>query len=280
MKSYATIFALTLAACFALQGTALKVVGGRFTKNESNFFSSLGRIQAGTVGKPDVMLLGSSITGRLPDRANGFEGFANMGCDGGSAVDALRAIDSGILPVSPTLVIEANTLPLALGKPPTEISAAMRRPWFQLGLRSPNLAAYARPAGFFYSMLLARRTGDYGNPGSAGDLGVKSSPKPLAGETVAGLDPQEKDLKDELVGIIRRLSSRSSRIVFVWLPPARQEGSEMPDWIHALIAETDSLWWDLGNEANRDLVTLTDGVHMAAPSAARTVVSLSKALQR
>lgn len=39
------------------------------------------------------------------------------------------------------------------------------------------------------------------------------------------------------------------------------------------------LYWDLGQEAAAGTVTLTDGVHMAAPSAARTMRSLQKGMR-
>jgi len=274
---YALPFVLALIACFGLQALALRASGGRFTKSESNFFSSVGRIQAGTVGKPEVMLLGSSITGRLPDRANGFEGFANMGCDGGSAVDALRAMDLGILPTAPLLVVEANTLERELNGQSSEVAAAMEGGWFWVGKKVPAFSAYARPAAFFYSILLARRTGDYGDPASGEDLKVSSSPMPLERNLAMQLSNKEAALKEELVAITRRLKERGCGVVFAWLPPARGE-AKIPDWIHALIAESSSLWWDLGNEADPSLVTLTDSVHMAAPSAARTVISIRKGL--
>ena len=263
--------------CFATQHLALRASGGRFTKSESNFFSSVGRIQAGTVGTPEVMLLGSSITGRLPDRANGFEGFANMGCDGGSAVDALRAMDRGILPVAPLIVVEANTLERELNGQSSEVAAAMEGGWFWAGKKVPAFSAYARPAAFFYSILLARRTGDYGDPASGEDLKVSSLPMPLERNLAMQLSNKEAALKEELVAITCRLKERGCGVVFAWLPPARGEG-KIPEWIHALIVDSDSLWWDLGNEADSSLVTLTDSVHMAAPSAARTLISLREGI--
>lgn len=274
---YTLTFAIALALCFAAQHLALRASGGRFTKSESNFFSSVGRIQAGTLGTPEVMMLGSSITGRLPDRANGFEGFANMGCDGGSAVDALRAMDLGILPATPLIVVEANTLERELNGQSSEVAAAMEGGWFWVGKKVPAFSAYARPAAFFYSILLARRTGDFGDPASGEDLKVSSLPMPLERNPAAHLTSKEAALKDELVAITRRLKERGSRVVFAWLPPARGEG-KIPEWIHALIVDSDSLWWDLGNEADPSLVTLTDSVHMAAPSAARTVISLREGI--
>jgi len=276
---YPSIIIFTLVLCFSAQLLALRASGGRFTKSESNFFSSVGRIQAGTVGTPEVMLLGSSITGRLPDRAQGFAGFANMGCDGGSAVDALRAMDRGNLPVAPLLVVEANTLGRELNGQMSEVAAAMEGGWFRVGMKVPAFSAYARPAAFFYSILLARRTGDYGDPASGEDLKVSSSPMLLERNPAARMTPAEAALKEELVAITRRLKERGCGVVFVWLPPARSEGM-IPDWIHALIAESGSLWWDLGQEADPSLVTLTDSVHMAAPSAARTVISLRNGLPK
>lgn len=273
---YAFILLLALAGCFGLQLLALKAVGGRTTKSESNFFSSLGRIQAGTVGEPKVMLLGSSITGRLPDRANGYEGFANMGCDGGSAVDALLAIDQGILPLAPILVIEANTLPLALGGHPSEVGLAMSRPWFKVGTEFPLLSAYARPAAFAYSKLLAHKIGGFDST-NAEDLKVSTVPTHLESPSKPILGA-ERALVDELVPAIARMQQNGTRIVFVWLPPGRGEGSPPPSWIRALVSESGSEWWDIGNDCDSSLVTLTDGTHMSASSAAKTVVTLRKGL--
>lgn len=277
---HAFIVILTLAACFGIQALALRAVGGRTTKSESNYFSSLGRIQAGSTGKPGIMLLGSSITGRLPDRANGFEGVANMGCDGGSAVDALRAMDRGLLPAAPVLVVEVNTLHRALDPIPSEVGQAMDSPWFQAGVRVPGVSAYARPAGFFYSALLARKIGGFGDPVTGPDLGVSSRP----GRPELAVDEDEihgeRALADEIVQYIRNLGSRGSRVVLVWLPPGRGAGSPTPSWIAKIVRDSGAEWWDLGTEADPAVVELTDGVHMSAHSAARTVITLKKGLQR
>ncbi len=277
---YLRLLLLTLAACFAAQSLALRAVGGRTTKSESNFFSSLGRIQAGAQETPKVMVLGSSVTGRLPDRAQGFPGVANMGCDGGSAVDALRAMDESILPNAPNLIIEANTLQLALKEVPTEIGQAMRAPWFKVGLRVSALSAYARPAAFFYSKLLTRRIGDFSTAGSEANLGVASRPREVTGSPQVGLAQREEELIAEVAAIIKRLQAKGSQAVIVWLPPARGDNTPPPPWILELARRSGSPYWDLGQEAALGTVTLTDGVHMAAPSAARTMVSLMKTLPR
>lgn len=277
---YALILTITLALCFTAQSFALRTVGGRTTKSESNFFSSLGRIQAGARDMPDMMILGSSITGRLPDRAQGFSGTANMGCDGGSAVDVLRAMDEGILPAAPTLIIEANTLHLALEEKSTEIAHAMRAPWFKAGLRVPALSAYARPAAFLYSKLLVRRIGTFSAAGFESDLGVESRPSEVMVSPHVGITPREEKLIDEVAAILKRLQARGSRAVIVWLPPARSDGSEAPPWVLKLAHRSKTPWWDLAQDAETGTVSLTDGVHMDSASAARTLVAILKIVPR
>ena len=272
---YLRLLLLTLAACFATQSLALRAVGGRTAKSESNFFSSIGRIQAGATGSSNVMLLGSSITGRLPDRAQGYPGWANMGCDGGSAVDALRAMDEGILPTAPLLVIEANTLHLALEAKSTEIGQAMRGPWFKAGMELPSLSAYARPSAFFYSKLLEQRIGGFGLQ-EGEDLGVTSRPERINEPPNAHLTSRQIELIKEVHSILERLKAKGSEAVIVWLPPARGDNSPPPLWILEMARQCGIPYWDLGQQVVPGTITLTDGVHMAAPSAARTMKSLQR----
>jgi len=269
MMKYLSVLLFGLCVCFAIQGAALHAVGGRTVKSESNFFSSLGRIQAGSRGNPQIMMLGSSITGRLPDRAQGFEGLANLGCDGGSAADTLRAIDEGRLPVAPVLLIEANSLQVAL-RGENEVASAMREPWFQVGTKIPCLSAYARPAAFTYSPLLARRTGSYRIAGSD-DLQVDSGPgRPPEDWVDEPLSNQERNLAGELSEKIRSIQERGVRIVFLWLPPARPLRTPPAPWIRWLVKESGGEWWDLAKSMPPEMVRLTDGVHMDAATAGRT----------
>ncbi|MBC8125662.1 MAG: hypothetical protein H8M99_00735 [Gloeobacteraceae cyanobacterium ES-bin-144] len=272
---YTLVLALTLTACFAAQCFALRAVGGRTNKSESNFFSSIGRIQAGASGKVHAMILGSSITGRLPDKAQGYAGWANMGCDGGSAVDALRAMDEGILPIAPLLVIEANTLQLALNTKPTEIGQAMHKPWFKVGMEIPALAAYARPAAFFYSKLLERRTGGF-DIEAGKDLGVTSKPMMVTQPPNAELSARQIELIKEVRLILVRLKAKGCTAIIVWLPPARGDNTPPAPWILEMARQCGIPYWDLGQQAAPGTVTLTDGVHMTSQSAALTMQSLKK----
>lgn len=274
---YSAIFLIVTASCFVLQAVALHRVGGRTTKSESNYFSSIGRIQAGAIGEPEVMLLGSSITGRLPDRTNGYEGFANMGCDGGNAVSILHAIDKGLLPSAPVLIVEANTLNQALDGLESEIGIAITRTWFKVGVSLPCFSAYARPSAFVYSKLLKRKIGQFGSAGDKADLNISTNPVVLEKQAKATHE-EERDLINDLLPVIQRLRERGIRIVFIWLPPERQTGYPVPPWIKSLVFQSGSEWWDLGADAEPNLVTLTDGIHMSAESAALTIRSIKKGL--
>lgn len=276
-RKYLAIVVVMLACCFMAQMYALHLCGGRPGKCESNYFSSLGRIQAASVGKPEVLFLGSSITGRLQDRSQGYGDAANMGCDGGSAVDALRAIDHGILPSAPWIVIEANTLHLALTKKTSEISKTMQTKWFQVGMHVPCLASYARPSAFFYSKLLSKRIGSSADLSKTEGLSVTSKPAKVEQMTDGEILPEQRILGSEITTLIKRIESKGSRVMIVWLPPGRKTAAA-PAWILDVAKQSDCYWWDLGQDAPANEIELTDGVHMAVPSASRTSVSLIEAV--
>jgi hypothetical protein len=223
MSRHLIAFVTVLAACFGAQTLALRLAGGRTVKSESNYFSSIARLQTETRNKPRIMLLGSSMTGRLADRAADIPGVANLGCDGGSPVITLRAIDRGLLPAAPVIVVEANSLTFELEGRGREIAAAIDSGWFQLGGRFPNLGATARPTAFAYSWLMARRAGSA--PVSSTE-GLPISTKPELLSAAPALDPLAAALAEELAGILRRLEKRGSRVVIVMLPPGAETDAE------------------------------------------------------
>jgi len=275
---YLIPFILTLAACFGVQALALQMSGGRTLKSESNFFSSVGRIQAGAHSKQDIMVLGSSITGRLPDVAQGFSGISNMGCDGGNGIDSLRAIDKGILPSARWIFVEANTLQLSLNPKRTEISRTMESQWFQYGIEHPLISAYARPAAFFYSKLLSKKIGSYAASDADRGFGFNTLPSPAIAPQNADLTANQKALISETSEIITRLREKGSEVIFVWLPPARADDQQLP-WILSMAADSQSYWWDLGQSVPKEEIKLTDGVHMDATSATRTTGELLHAVE-
>jgi hypothetical protein len=278
MNSYPFILIATVCGCVGLQMAALRSVGGRTAKSESNFFSSVARIQSGTRGTPEVMFLGSSITGRLPDRTQGFEGVANLGCDGGSAADALRAMDRGLLPAAPLLMIEGNTIFLGIGGKETEIAQAMKSPWFAFGQRFEPFSATARPAAFTYSKLLAGKIGTAGSPD-----GVPEPPatRPYVPEenAVQTANEGEQTLVEELAAIIGRLQKRGSKCWMLILPPRIEPGGNQHNLVVAIAARARIPFWDLGSGIPQERIALTDGIHMAPESAALTVREVMRELK-
>lgn len=263
----------TVVLCFAAQSMALRAIGGRTAKSESNYFSSIARIQAGVRDNPDIMLLGSSITGRLPDRVNGFSGVVNLGCEGGSAVDTLRAIDQGILPVAPTIVIEGNTIFLAVGAGETEVAEAMRSRWFAVGLRSSSLSATARPAAFAYSALMARKVGSMGG-GPRRELDLGSRPAvPVTGSPAGSF--LEELLLEELVGVLGRLRSDGTSVLVVFYPQGRNSPPvRRKELAIELAARAGVPFWDLTVGLETDAVGFTDGTHLDPASATAVTMTL------
>lgn len=270
--AYWLALVLGLVACFGAQTLALRLTGGRTTKSESNFFSSVARLQSGIRGTPRVMLLGSSITGRLPDRNRGFEGVGNLGCDGGSAAETLRAMDKGIIPRAPRIIVEGNTLYRAVGAGETELAAALDKRWFRTGVERPNLGAAGRPSSVAYTLLMERKMGR-ADAGSATALAASSRPAAVSGDA-ASVSRAEDALLDELSGILRRLSAAGTKIIIVMLPPGAQAGTPNRVLPEELARRSGVPFWDLAAAIPAGAVRLTDGVHMDPASAAATLRTL------
>jgi len=271
--SYTLTLTLTLAACFGLQSFALHRSGGKTNKSESNFFSSLARIQTGIRSQPEVMLLGSSITGRLPDRSSGFAGVANLGCDGSSAADTLEAMDAGRLPIAPKLIIEGNTLYRSASGATSEIGRAIASPWFQVGNQIPNLGATARPAAFAYSRLLAGKIGL--SPGPVGEaLPCRSLPHVAveAQDLPAAADPWVS----KLAALLKRLEARGCQCLLVIIPPGANGNSLNIRIPRELSRRSQVPLLDLTDGLPPGAVLLTDGVHLAPQSAAETLRAILK----
>jgi hypothetical protein len=275
--TYALTLTFSLAACFGLQTLALHLVGGRTTKSESNFFSSIARIQTGAAEPvAEVFLAGSSLTGRFPSRSEEFPDVANLGCDGESAAVVMRAIDKGILPLPPVLVIEGNTLYREQGARESLVAQVMDSPWFGVGRKVPNLGATARPSAFAYSILLEKKVG-------SADDGEKL---PLPVPAVAMIPPpntkplpeKAEELIAELAAIIGRFRERGCRMLIVQLPPGSEADTMYTRIPYALSHTAQIPLLDLCKDLPPGSVRYTDGVHMAPASAAAALRSIRIAL--
>lgn len=273
MTSYIAAFIIVLAACFGAQTLALRLSGGSTVKSESNYFSSIARIQTETRSPARIMLLGSSMTGRLVSET---PGIANLGCDGGSAVVTLRAMDRGLLPAAPVLLIEANTLSYELEHRGHEIAAAIDSDWFRLGSRHANFGATARPTAFAYSWLVARRSSSVA--ATADLLPITTKPARLDSAQCPALEPAVSALVDDLSAILQRLEQKGSRVFLIMLPPGVESSGVQSTLPRALACRSGVPWWDLNDGLPAGEVAFTDGLHLDAPSAAKVLATLVRAV--
>lgn len=263
------------AICFGVQSIALRASGGKTVKSESNYFSSIARLQTESQGKPQVMMLGSSLTGRLGDRAQHFDGVANLGCDGGSAVVTLRAMDNGTLPTAPLLIIEANSLSFELEHRGKEIGEAIDSRWFGVGIKTPSLGATARPTAFAYSWLMARSSGNSA-PTDMEFLPIDTQPGIQDPSSAPDLDAKEAAVVDEVAAILGRLRKNGSDILLVMIPPGAKADSSQMRIPLALAAKSGIPWWDLTAGLPPDAVDYSDGLHLDAASAQKVMLTLMR----
>ncbi len=266
------------AICLGAQALALRASGGKTVKSESNYFSSIARLQTESQGNPRIMMLGSSLTGRLGDRAQHFDGVANLGCDGGGAVVTLRALDKGILPVAPLLIIEANSLVFELEGRGKEIGEAINSRWFEVGIKTPALGATARPAAFGYSWLMARSSGS--SPNTDRDyLPITTRPGILDPSNQPKLDPKETALVDEVAAILGCLEKSGSKILLVMIPPGAAADSAQMRIPKAVAVKSGLPWWDLTDNLPPGSVAFSDGLHLDAASAQKVMLTLMRELE-
>ena len=218
------------------------------------------------------------MTGRLPDRSQGFVGVANLGCDGSSAVDTLRAMDAGILPSAPVLIIEGNTLYRSVNAEPNEIARVMDSPWFNIGKHVQNLGATARPAAFVYSKLMAHKLGA-GRQTATIEITPSNAPSIPIGSPPT-LSHAESLLIDELFALLSRLKNRGSKFIITVIPPGGNSDSASVRLPMALALKAQVPYWNIHHGLQEDTISYTDGIHMNPSSAATIMTLLSKATTR
>jgi hypothetical protein len=275
-RLYLIGFLATAALCLAAQSTALRKSGGSTVKSESNYFSSIARLQSHPSTPPKAMLLGSSLTGRLADRGTLHPSIANLGCDGGTAVITLRAIDQGLITPAPTLVIEANTLSYELEGRGREIANAIRTPWFSVGKSIPNLSATARPTAFAYSWLMAKRgEGPTTTPPNP-LLQFPNSPNIPTTLPFPSITPQADKLTTELSAILSRLQKRDITLILVMLPPGREPSSIDLQIAAQLSAKNSIPFWDMSQNLPPNSLGYTDGIHLDTPGARQVSAAITR----
>jgi hypothetical protein len=274
LKKFLAGMTLALSLCFAAQACLYYLLNGGTGKGESNYFSTLSRFQAAAAPAAKIAFAGSSITGRIPGREAGNDKVANLGSDGGPALDGIRTLVNGSIAAPRCLVIETNTLYGGVGSGETSISGCAKRPWFYVGARIPLLGASARPTAMLYSKLLRRPKVLIGEP----FLVMSDDIATMAGKTVEDFSKVEKKRFHDYVDGIKQLQNRGVKIVLVKYPAGEMSEHEkilMEVTLSEFKKRFPVAFLDLEKQISRDSLHFTDSVHLGPESAARILSTIA-----
>ncbi len=259
-----------LLACLAAQALWLATLGPA-GRAESNYFSSLLRLQAAARGQNRLCVVGSSITGRLPGREVGREGVANLGIDGGSMADGLKLLNAGVMRPAPLVIVETNTLQAALEQGPSRLTATAGGLWFRAGVHVPAIGAAARPSALLYERLLRRPAAVEGEP-----FMLESAPKVLE-PLGPRLEAAQQERLDDIIRHCVALREQGVKLCLVEYPagPVRPEFAAIQGPAIATISGRAGVpFVDLSEALPRGELHFTDRVHLAPDSAARILTTL------
>lgn len=271
-----------LLLCFGLQALVIYGLGWKAGKGESNYFSTLSRFQAAAGSPAKIALTGSSITGRLPGREIGNMDIANLGSDGGPALDGIRMLVTGHIPLPQWLVVETNTLYGGVGYEQSLMARNAESPWFMIGARMPLLGASARPTSILYNALLRRPKILCGEPFEM-DAPVSTT----AEETTSiQLTAGENERLDAYLEGLRLLHASGVKILLIRYPAGdiAERDVLLEEKTIATLSKTVKLHYvNMQNSIPRSQLEFTDAVHLERKSAARLLETLRwycKSLER
>jgi hypothetical protein len=266
---------LSLGMCFSLQAYFRYVLDMGTGKSESNYFSTMSRFQAGASPAAEIALAGSSITGRLPGRESGNQGIANLGSDGGPALDGIRLIVMNQINAPKWLVIEANTLYGGVGYGETLIVKGAQGPWFDVGVRLPLLGAASRPSGMLYAKMLGRSKV---LSGEAFECKLTTL-APEDGNLIRDFTDGEKERLEEYVSALLELQRRGVKFLVVTYPAGAMREREkflMQKTIAEFARRIPISCLNLEEQLSREELQFTDSVHLGPQSAARVLQTIRK----
>jgi hypothetical protein len=231
-------------------------------KTESNYFSNRARLQhASAITEPEVTFVGSSITGRLPCQDD--KSLMNLGFDGGSSLEGLRALKDGQFRCGKVCFIEVNRLISAF-----DASENVRISWLdQVSHVIPNLKSDNRPSSLMYRSLLQMR--DRKQPLVASrDVVILPWEKPLA--IIDQPESRNRAIKfQEISEIIRALADRT-RVILVFYPVGYTSidwPAGSPDDGKALAASLSLEFIDLHEMTFNPPLQFSDSTHLDEASA-------------
>jgi hypothetical protein len=251
---------------FIIDGLALKA-----RISESNLQTNLIRIHQylNCDKKPEIVLVGSSMGGRLDAKYFAKEGFqiANLGLDGSRPIYSLELLlNEKKLPR--TILIEGNTIFWDYTGNDASITKEMGSPTFQLGKRIPLLSPDARFSSIIFSKLK--------------DL-KESKGKGMLVEykgANSGTTRSRPKLFDDAAGLIQKLREKGCSIIVVIIPSGTRESD--PTAIQSLSSETGVPLLQvrdfLPDHGNR--LRYSDGMHLSDESAKDVVHGLAVGMKK
>ncbi|MFM2221002.1 MAG: hypothetical protein RLZZ553_750 [Verrucomicrobiota bacterium] len=263
--------------CFAMQAACYYGLGWKTGKGESNYFSTYGRFQAAASPPAEIALVGSSITGRIPGREAGNQEVANLGSDGGPALDGIRLIGMDRIETPKWLVIETNTLYGGMGQSDTLIVKGAQAPWFEVGTRFPLFGAMARPSAMLYSFFLRRSVVQDAEAFNVSLDQIAQGTKEQSFE----LTEAEKACLNIYISELAEIQKRHCRILLVTYPAGNR--NERENWLmRYTIAELSKhvplSYIDLEKQIPRNDLQFTDSVHLGSYSSAKVLASIKQVI--
>ncbi len=243
---------------------------------ESNFQSNLLRTQRYLFGpKPDAVLAGSSITGRLLPKyftASGWQ-VANLGLDGSGSSLGVEIIRRRPDP-PPLVFVEVNSLLRKPNRNDAILSDAINDPSFALAKAVAICRAEQRPSALLYNVFKTyndRRLSEHAG---------SSTRQPLSAVTITAPEKPLGALPDSLAAIetnLKALQSAGAHTVFLRVPaggpPPAQRQADLAD---EFVAKMGARQIEALTLADGESMIFTDGLHLASKSAATVSQTIVK----
>lgn len=268
--------AFSMLLCFCFQALFVYGLDWKTGKGESNYFSTLSRFQAAAEGPAKIAFAGSSITGRLPGREIGNVDIANLGSDGGPALDGLKLLSTGRVALPQWVVIETNTLYGGIGFQESLVLRNTQGQWFMVGSRITLLSASARPSAMLYQKLLRRPkvlTSD--------SFSIRATKLSLNDKIVFTKAEQER--YEEYEKSVNMLLEKGVKVILMQFPAGRMRDKEkkLVDYTVSKLTETGKASYvNMEVQIPREKLAFTDGVHLNPESAAKVLSSVASYIRK
>jgi hypothetical protein len=277
MRNFLLGIFFSYAVLLFAQHMVRNVVGFSLPKGESNYFSTLNRIQCASRNPNEIVLLGSSITGRLPGRHTGEEQVGNLGVDGGSTVEGLIIYKSSSTQCNKLILCETNTILSYQPDAKSILNEAVSGVWFKLGNNIQHLEIGSRPSYMCYGIFLKLWRNEAKTLNELPPL--KEGSRVLSVDAAYKFAVKDQKIIDEAILKIKELKRADRKILLVRYPASivDQETYERVQSATAVISYATGIpYLDLEAQIPRQELDFTDSVHLSDDSASKILKLLRK----